>query len=220
MSMRILFGLDHTLFDTHFFKQDVALSFFRFGIPEEEFWSTFHLSHNADLDHKGTYSIEKHMKLLGDAVEGLTADQIFAELARRASMRGSGYLYPDVLPSLQQLYEQGIELHVLSLGAPNEQRLKFMASGIAPYCKSFHTTNLAEPRAGKLRLANSILNRKGVSITVNGLIPEVAAFEHEYLELRHFLIRRYNESTQLGGPGIVVQNLFEVLSQLAAIPVR
>lgn len=204
--MRWIVDLDHTLVDTDRFKADLAASFAACGVAQEQFWATLRASY-AKPPHVGMHGIAKHLTLLGLAAAGVKPADVLRELAARTRARGAGLLYPDVLPVLQRLIARGDTVHVVTLGDPDEQRLKFEASGLAGFCASYVSTTAADPATGKALLVAAIVGDGRDAVNVNDSPREVSAVAARCPKLRHFLIRRPGRPEVLDGPWVVAPGL-------------
>jgi len=115
---------DHTLFDTDkFFRIDVHAAFLT---RSAQVWQQSY-----DAVRPTGYSLQKHADEFRARVARVLNTEIlqsFADLTR--------YVYPDVVPFLQQAQQQGTPLYLLSFGNADWQQYKVEHSGLAPY---FHT---------------------------------------------------------------------------------
>lgn len=207
--MRWIFDLDHTLVDTDRFKADLAESFAACGVAPEQFWATLRASY-AKPPHVGMHGIAKHLALLGPDAMGVTPADVLRELTTRANAHGSTYLYPDVLPQLQRLRAEGHTCHIVTLGDPDEQRLKFEATGLAAVCDSYVSTTEHDPALGKAPLVVHLVGDGAGAVNVNDSPREVLAVAAAAPKLRHFLIRRPNRPQAPDGPWVVATGLDQI----------
>jgi hypothetical protein len=126
--MSYFFDFDHTLFDTDlFFHVDLRNALLsRLSVRGGEWDRTY-----AELLVRG-YSIGDHLKALGLSPEQVSeaADWLYA---RFASLRG--YVYADVVPTLEALTSRGAEIRILTFGDPAWQRFKVSGSGILEFAR-------------------------------------------------------------------------------------
>lgn len=204
--MRWIVDLDHTLVDTDRFKADLAASFAACGVVQDQFWATLKASY-AKPPQVGMHGIAKHLTLLGSAATGVAPADVLRELTARTRARGAGLLYPDVLPVLQRLVARGDTVHVVTLGDPDEQRLKFEASGLAAVCASYVSTTEPNPALGKAPLVAALVGDGAGAMSVNDSPSETLAVAAKCTKLRHFLIRRPGRPPVADGPWVVAPGL-------------
>lgn len=135
---------DHTLFNTdEFFHVDVRNSFLRLGIGATEWEQSY-----AVVWPTG-YVLEKHV----EEVSRRSGKQLPLEDMKRV-LRDSfsdlrRYLFPDVLPFLQQAKRSGARLYLLSFGHQEWQRYKVLASRLNEY---FNDVFFTAAEGGKAKL--------------------------------------------------------------------
>lgn len=123
--MKIIFDLDHTLFDTALFMAAVIDEFGTFGISPEEARASI----NAYLkSHGGNYDLDDHPRELG--ITSQTIQGRFADLRP--------YLRTGARGLLENLSAQGHEIFLLTKGAHTLQHQKVRRSEIAHFFKQIH----------------------------------------------------------------------------------
>ncbi|MFN3477135.1 MAG: HAD family hydrolase [Candidatus Methylomirabilales bacterium] len=125
----VLLDFDHTLFDTdRFFWVDLRKAIACFGI-EEKAWEEAY-----EAVWPGGYSLERHLAALMKIKAGRRpSKEAILSALRNAFSDLRGYLYPDVVPFLEEAKRRGFDLYLLSFGDPSWQVYKVKASGVAPY---------------------------------------------------------------------------------------
>lgn len=123
--MKIIFDLDHTLFDTALFMKAVIGEIRVFGVSDEE----ARASVGAYLkSHGGNYDLDDHLRELGIASEAIKKK--FDDLRL--------YLRPGAKELLEKLFSEGHELFLLTKGIHVFQHQKAERSDISPFFKEIY----------------------------------------------------------------------------------
>ncbi len=116
---------DHTLFNTdQFFHLDVRAAFLRFGIDATDWEQSYSAVWPAG------YSLQKHAEEVSRRSGRLTRLEEMKQILGNSFSDLTRYVFPDVLPFLQQAKKNGAGLYLLSFGGPEWQRYKVTASGL------------------------------------------------------------------------------------------
>ena len=116
---------DHTLFNTdQFFHLDVRAAFLRFGIDAADWEQSY-----SAVWPMG-YSLQKHAEEVSRRSGRLTRLEEMKQILGNSFSDLTRYVFPDVLPFLQQAKKNGARLYLLSFGSPEWQRYKVTASGL------------------------------------------------------------------------------------------
>lgn len=206
--------LDHTLLDTDsFFWTLFSKKIYHLGVsPElwkETYWEIW----------KGGYSPTRHFKrLIQKRKEGYripsisTLQKTFHEIS--PALRN--FLYPDVIPFLQNARKKGIHMYLMTFGSRNYQRWKVRNLSISPY---FHKIlYLGRNQQKALRIAS--VNPTGSFVVVDNNPQELDAIKRLFPMATTFWMQRNPgdsvEEAQIymqmqpAFPHIVVRTLEEV----------
>lgn len=119
---------DHTLFNTdEFFHVDLRNSFLGFGI-DIDLWERSY-----DAVWKTGYTLEKHL----EEIYRQSCSQLPLEVMQRnlhdsfSDLRR--YVFPDVVPFLEDAKKRGVRLYLLSFGNPEWQSYKVLGSRLDAY---------------------------------------------------------------------------------------
>ncbi len=143
---------DHTLFNTdEFFHVDLRNAFLEFGIDKDT------LEQSYDNVWKTGYTLEKHVEEIyrrsGNKFPLVDVKRVlqesFSDLRR--------YVFPDVVPFLEDARKRGIRLYLLSFGDPEWQRCKVLSSRLDSYFDDMFFISKEGGKAGLiLELTNGI----------------------------------------------------------------
>jgi len=136
----IIFDFDHVLFNTPLVKEDLRHVFERYNIKNQEFWKSLYKSYDIDPKIKGTYNLDRHLKI----ISGLDVSQkksLKKDIEVALHARGQGYLYSDVLPVLAKLKDLGVETVLITKGDKNFKELELEVTGIADYFNEIYCTD-------------------------------------------------------------------------------
>ena len=200
----VLLDFDHTLFDTdRFFWVDVKKAFARFGIDERAWEEAY------EAVWPMGYSLEKHLASLTrletrDWRRETTSFRLQSPVpGLQSALRDtfsdlSGYLYPDVVPFLEEARRRGFDLYLLSFGDPSWQGYKVRASGIAPYFKEVFYTKREQTKA---ETVGGIGDRYDVIYAIDNDPRELDLMKVCYPQLLTHLISRVPpEAVEAGDP--------------------
>ena len=206
----IIFDLDHTLFQTNLLKQDIASVFIQHGESEVDFWKTFYDSYTSPFGGtNGYYSIDRHL-LLGNYRSMVEKKRLKRQLIDVIHQRGSGYLFDDVLVTLQALRVGGHRLVLLSKGDEELQHLKVVVTGIESY---FHTIHFV--RKDKRPIFKKIISEQDATINVNDHHNELRWAKQIAPTVKNIYIQRSPDfDTDLDDVAIVIKRLSELREQV------
>lgn len=165
--MKIIFDFDNTLFSAKKFVENLIEEFKKIGVDEKLFSETFQES----KDELG-YNPERQFELISK--EGIDRKELegrFEKVIRRARE----FLYPDVLPTLENLKKEN-ELILLTYGNENIQRRKIDNTGIATYFTKIIITSKVEKVSEIRKLEGKLIfveDNPNALIEVKKSIPNV-----------------------------------------------
>jgi len=134
---------DHTLFNTdQFFHLDVRAAFLRFGIDATD-WE---LSYSAVWP--AGYSLDKHAEEVSRRSGRLIPLEEMKQVLRNSFSDLRRYVFPDVMPFLDQAKKNSARLYLLSFGNPEWQHYKVAASGLEGYFNDTFFTGVQGGKAG------------------------------------------------------------------------
>lgn len=128
--MRFILDFDYTLFNTEAMRRAMALALAKHGVSDERYRET-----EQAAKASGVYTLEDHLQAMatGPAVDELQRS-VYAVLESAEQ-----FLYPDVIPFLQQIQEQDVT--ILSFGSPQWQERKIRDSGVDALADHVITTD-------------------------------------------------------------------------------
>ncbi len=209
--LRFIFDLDRTIFDTQRYADDQASSFADFGLHRERFFATIPAAYT--IEGRAGYSVEQHLRILGNEMSDVSPEAIRSAMRKRARTYSHGYAYPDVRDTLQQLADERIPTHIVTLGVPSEQQFKYEVSGLAPYITSFTCTRRGDARLGKIPAMATVAHPGDTTIHVNDSPSEIKSAAQAFPAMQHFLIQSFDTDQSLPPPenSKIVHRLQDVL---------
>lgn len=138
--MNIIFDFDHTLLDTHRFKEAIVDKVAAFGPSAEEVRDAHERSMGRRDDRTGIYEPDRHIELLR---ESFPDDESMrkARLAIYDVLENTGdHLYPGAEDLLKRLKDRNFHLVLLTFGNEKWQKEKVDRSGISGYFDEVMTT--------------------------------------------------------------------------------
>ena len=185
-----LLDFDHTLFHTdEFFHVDVRESFLRLGIDAEEWERSY-----AAVWPKG-YTLEKHVEEVSRQFGNRLPLEEMKRILENSFSDLKRYLFPDVLPFLQQAKKSGARLYLLSFGDYEWQRYKVSACSVAAYFDDMFFT--ATPGA-KSELVRERAHRVAETVVVVDNNPaDLDLIRDEAPEIRTYYMNRVPDEMRL-----------------------
>ncbi|MBI3120507.1 MAG: haloacid dehalogenase-like hydrolase [Candidatus Kerfeldbacteria bacterium] len=119
--MLVIFDLDYTLLDSAAFKQAMRDAVKPYGISEELFNETYKRIVTAIPDQYN-YDVEQHARAMARTVTARHEE--ISDALKSIVTRTSEFLYPDALPNLKKLDEEGHDLVIFTWGDPEWQGWK------------------------------------------------------------------------------------------------
>ena len=129
--MKIIFDLDHTLFDTRAFKRDIFHLLKKYGISEEAFCASYNEYVGAHLN----YDLEGHVLLLCKKYD-INFSEIKTKIKDFLRASFAKYLRDNALSVLETLQQRGHQLILITKGYPKFQRIKIRQSGLEDVFKN------------------------------------------------------------------------------------
>lgn len=152
--MKIIFDLDHTLFDTRAFKRDIFHLLKKYGISEE----AFRASYNEYVGARNlNYDLERHVLLLCKKYD-INFSEIKAKIKDFLRASFTKYLRDDALSVLETLQQREHQLILITKGYPKFQRIKIKQSGLEDVFKNniFVCKEKKEEILAKLDLSGTV----------------------------------------------------------------
>jgi len=174
---------DHTLFNTdEFFHVDVREAFLRLGIDATTWEQSY-----AAVWPTG-YTLEKHAEeVLRRSGSQLPLDEM-KRILQNSFSDLSRYLFPDVLPFLQEAKTNSAGLYLLSFGDQAWQRYKASASRVRDYFDQMFFTVV---EGGKARLVREQAERTAQDVVVVDNNPhELDLIKEAAPEIRTYCMNR------------------------------
>lgn len=129
----VIFDFDHTLLDTHRFKEAIVGAIAVFGPAKEEVRNAHERSMGRREDRTGIYDPDRHIELLRESFPDDESMQK-ARTAIDGVLESTGdFLYPGVEGFLGRLKARGYRLILLTFGNEEWQKKKVGNSGISGY---------------------------------------------------------------------------------------
>ena len=183
-NMVCFLDFDHTLFHTdQFFHIDLRYAFLRLGIDGAHWEQSY-----AAVWPTG-YTLEKHV----EEVSRQSGNQLPLEEMKRILQDSFSdlrpYLFPDVLPFLQEAKKKSAHLYLLSFGHQEWQRYKVLASGLDCY---FDDILFTATEGGKGRLVHEQVKRdpQTVVVVVDNNPADLDAIRDLAPQIRTYCINR------------------------------
>jgi FMN phosphatase YigB (HAD superfamily) len=131
--MIVILDWDHTLFDTNYFKDDLAGALAIVGLKKRIFFLTYRGAVQQKNGHHD-YDYLKHLKIIGQR-HHLSSEKIFRLKQKflKIMKNGSCYLFPETVKFLKILKKSGARLILCTLGNKELQRKKIYSSGVKKY---------------------------------------------------------------------------------------
>ena len=174
---------DHTLFHTdEFFHVAVREAFRRLGIDAKVWEQSY-----AVVWPTG-YTLEKHAEEVFRQSGNQPALEEMKRILQNSFSDLRRYLFPDVLPFLQQAKENGARLYLLSFGDPEWQRYKVSACAVSGY---FDDMFFAATPGGKSRLVQEQAKRVAERVVVvDNNSEDLDSIRDDSPEVRTYLMNR------------------------------
>jgi len=202
---------DHTLFNTdQFFHVDVRDAFLRFGIGATDWEQSY-----AAVWPTG-YTLEKH----AEEVFRRSGRRLPVEEMKRVQQESFSdlrrYLFPDVLPFLEQAKKNGFRLYLLSFGHPEWQCYKAAASQVDGYFDGLFFTAV---EGGKARLLQEQASKtKDVLIAVDNSPKELDSIKDLAPETRTYWMNRVPDILRVPRDELSSRKFLEARRYLEEIP--
>ncbi|MCX8190988.1 MAG: HAD-IA family hydrolase [Candidatus Aenigmarchaeota archaeon] len=153
MKSRIVFDFDNTLFSSRSLLKAMAEAYRKFGIDEKLFFDKYYESRKMSEYYKPYL----HLRLLKESVKDFSLKEFKKELEGVLS-RCSDFLYPDVIPFLQE-FSSSTDLYLVSFGQRWFQKKKIDECKIERYFKKIYITR----DSSKVSVLRKIF-KKGIDI--------------------------------------------------------
>lgn len=182
-----LLDFDRTLIDSPRLRNDLWIFFQRFGIPIDVAQTTYKILVKIEDTH---YSLKEHLiriastlqrKILIDHIENMFKKK-FADMRE--------YIYPDVIPWLEDAKQQKIILYLVTRGNEEWQGFKLRASNIEHYfSKIFYSV----PHGEKTKTVLPLISSNDLVALIEDDIVELDQSHLNAPQVQTFYIRRYND---------------------------
>ena len=130
--MKIFLDFDDTLFNTKDFIRDFSDIFSSQGISRETYQATRKKAYRSFDSTTDVYDVDLHIDILKRQFSHF--DTLQAKRSVDAFMQDtSAYVFPDVVPFLEEMKQQGNECYVLSFGQADFQMQKIQGTGLGAY---------------------------------------------------------------------------------------
>jgi len=208
--LKVFLDFDHTLFHTdEFFHVDLRAAFLRLGIDAADWEQSY-----AAVQATG-YTLEKHVEEVScrsgkrlplEEMKRILQDS-FSDLRR--------YLFPDVVPFLQQAKKNGVHLYLLSFGSPEWQRYKVSASDLGGY---FDDIFFLPVEGGKAGLIEEQVERVERTVVVDNNPSELDLIKDRAPEIRTYCMNRVPDGMRFPTDHLSSLKYLEARSYLEKTP--
>jgi methionine salvage enolase-phosphatase E1 len=127
------------------------------------------------------------------------------------------YLFPDVVPFLQQAKKNGVHLYLLSFGSPEWQRYKVSAGDLGRYLDGVFFT---EVEGGKAGLIEEQVERAERTVVVDNNPGELDLIKDRVPEIRTYCMNRVPDDMRFPTDHLSNLQYLEARSYLEKIPRR
>ncbi|OGY45534.1 MAG: hypothetical protein A2729_01975 [Candidatus Buchananbacteria bacterium RIFCSPHIGHO2_01_FULL_39_14] len=188
----IIFDLDNTLFNTPLLKKDFERIFSKHKLSGPKFWQTFYSAYDIKPKAKGCYSIDKHFLALSNFFKPKEKIKIKKELIKAIHCRGRGYLYPDVIPTLNRLKQNKKPIYLITKGEKDFQNLKIKATNIGSYFRKIYIVKNDKVPAFKKIVKNLS------AVSVNDRLEELLLVKKQLPKVKSIFIKRKHQKIKKG----------------------